>query len=89
MKTLASGIKIYWLANYTDEYFYGWKISSRQNRKIEATVTQDIGIEYSIMDNRLGWSFEVDNLADSESYDKFGESKPGRTFATKIRYSFR
>ena len=82
-------LKVWWSANYTDEYFYGWKISSRQNRKIEATFTQDIGIEYSIMDNRLGWSFEVDNLADSESYDKFGESKPGRTFATKIRYSFR
>ena len=82
-------LKVWWSANYTDEYFYGWKISSRQNRKIEAAFTQDIGIEYSIMDNRLGWSFEVDNLADSESYDKFGESKPGRTFATKIRYSFR
>lgn len=82
-------LKIWWSANYTDEYFYGWKISSRQNRKIEATFTQDIGVEYSIMDNRLGWSFEVDNLTDSESYDKYGESKPGRTFATKIRYSFR
>ena len=82
-------LKVWWSANYTDEYFYGWKISSRQSRKIESSFTQDIGVEYSIWDNKLGWSFEVDNLADSESFDKFGESKPGRSFATKIRYSFR
>ena len=82
-------LKVWWSANYTDEYFYGWKISSRQTRKIESSFTQDIGIEYSIWDNKLGWSFEVDNLADARSYDKFGESKPGRIFATKIRYSFR
>ncbi len=82
-------LKVWWSANYTDEYFYGWKISSRQSRKIESSFTQDIGIEYSIWDNKFGWSFEVDNLADARSYDKFGESKPGRSFATKIRYSFR
>lgn len=82
-------LKVWWSANYTDEYFYGWKISSRQSRKIKASFTQDIGIEYSIWDNKLGWSFEVDNLADARSYDKFGESKPGRSFSTKIRYSFR
>ena len=82
-------LKVWWSANYTDEYFYGWKISSRQNRKINASFTQDIGVEYSLWDNKLGWSFEVDNITDSESFDKFGESKPGRSFATKIRYSFR
>ncbi len=82
-------LKVWWSANYTDEYFYGWKISSRQSRKIKSSFTQDVGVEYSLWDNKLGWSFEVDNLADSESYDKFGESKPGRSFATKIRYSFK
>ena len=81
-------LKIWWGANFTDEYYYGWKISSRQNRKIEASFTQDIGIEYSIWENKLAWSFEVDNFLDTESYDNYGESKPGRTFATKIRYSF-
>ena len=82
-------LKVWWSANYTDEYFYGWKISSRQSRKIKSSFTQDVGVEYSLWDNKLGWSFEVDNLADSESYDKFGESKPDRSFATKIRYSFK
>jgi len=82
-------LKVWWSANYTDEYFYGWKISSRQSRKIKSSFTQDIGVEYSLWDNKLGWSFEVDNITDSESFDKFGESKPGRSFATKIRYSFK
>ena len=82
-------LKFWWSANYTDEYYYGWKISSRQSRKIEASFTQDLGIEYSVWDNKLAWSFEVDNFMDEIVYDKYGESKPGRTFATKIRYSFR
>lgn len=82
-------VKFWWAASYTDEYYYGWKISSRQSRKIEASFTQDLGIEYSVWDNKLAWSFEVDNFMDEIVYDKYGESKPGRTFATKIRYSFR
>ena len=82
-------VKFWWAANYTDEYYYGWKVSSRQSRKIDASFTQDLGVEYSVWDNRLAWSFEVDNFMDETVYDKYGESKPGRTFATKIRYSFR
>jgi len=82
-------VKFWWAANYTDEYYYGWRVSSRQSRKIEASFSQDLGIEYSVWDNKLAWSFEVDNFMDESVYDKYGESKPGRTFATKIRYSFR
>ena len=82
-------VKFWWAANYTDEYYYGWKVSSRQSRKIDASFTQDLGVEYSVWDNKLAWSFEVDNFLDETVYDKYGESKPGRTFATKIRYSFR
>ena len=82
-------VKFWWAANYTDEYYYGWRVSSRQSRKIEASFSQDLGIEYSVWDNKLAWSFEVDNFMDETVYDKYGESKPGRTFATKIRYSFR
>ncbi|MBQ2559298.1 MAG: TonB-dependent receptor plug domain-containing protein [Fibrobacter sp.] len=82
-------IKFWWAANYTGEYYYGWKVCSRQSRKIDASFTQDLGVEYSVWDNKLAWSFEVDNFMDETVYDKYGESKPGRTFATKIRYSFR
>ena len=81
-------LKLWWNANYTAEYYYGWKVSSRQNRKIDASFSQDIGIEYSIWENKLAWSFEVENFLDATVYDNYGESKPGRTFATKIRYSF-
>lgn len=86
----ADFLRLWWNANYTDEYYYAWrsKASTRNKKLIPSTFTQDIGIEYSICDNRLGWSFEIDNFMDAEAYDKYGESKPGRTFATKIRYSF-
>ena len=82
-------LKVWWNANYTAEYYYGWKISSRQDHTIPSAFTQDVGVEYSILDNKLAWSFEVDNLTGATVYDNYGESKPTRAYATKIRYSFR
>ena len=79
--------KLYWLANYTDDYYYGWKVSAKQDRTIPSSFSQDLGVEYSIMANKLSWSFEVKNFTDELVYDKYGESKPGRAFATKIKFS--
>lgn len=81
--------KIYYNASYTDEYYYSWKISKNQDRTIPKAFSQDIGIEYSVLANKLSWSFEVQNITDRLVYDLYGESKAGRTFATKIRYSFK
>ena len=79
--------KLYWLANYTDEYYYSWKVSKRQDRTIPSSFTQDLGVEYSILANMLSWNFEVRNFMDVRVYDKYGESKPGRAFATKVKFS--
>jgi outer membrane receptor protein involved in Fe transport len=79
--------KLYWFANYTDEYYYGWKVSAKQDRTIPSSFSQDLGVEYSIMANELSWNFEVKNFTDELVYDKYGESKPGRTFATKVKFS--
>ncbi len=82
-------VRVWWAANYTDEYYYGWKISSRQSRKIDASFSQDLGVEYSLWDDRLGMSFAVDDFMDATVYDKYGESRPGRVFSAKVRYGFR
>lgn len=79
--------KLYWFANYTDDYYYSWKVSAKQDRTIPSSFSQDVGVEYSVMANMLSWSFEVRNIADELVYDKYGESKPGRAFATKIKFS--
>lgn len=79
--------KIYWLANFADEYYYSWKVSKKQSRVIPSSFSQDIGIEYSIFANMLSWNFEVRNFTDETVYDKYGDSKPGRAFATKIKIS--
>ena len=79
--------KLYWFANYTDDYYYSWKVSAKQDRTIPSSFSQDIGVEYSIMANKLSWSFDVRNFTDELVYDKYGESKPGRAFATKIKFS--
>ena len=80
-------LKLYWFANYTDDYYYTWKVSKKQDRTIPSSFTQDLGVEYSIFANKLSWSFEVHNLTDERVYDKYGESKPGRAFATKVKFS--
>ena len=79
--------KLYWLANYTDEYYYSWKVSKKQDRTIPSSFSQDLGVEYAILANRLSWNFEVRNFMDELVYDKYGESKPGRAFATKIKFT--
>ena len=79
--------KLYWFANYTDDYYYSWKVSDKQDRTIPSSFTQDLGIEYSIMANKFSWSFDIKNLTDRLVYDKYGESKPGRAFATKVKFS--
>lgn len=79
--------KVYWLANYTDEYYYSWKVSNKQDRTIPSSFSQDLGVEYSILANKLSWNFEVRNFMDELVYDKYGESKPGRAFATKIKFT--
>jgi len=79
--------KLYWYGNFTDDYYYTWKVSKRQDRTIPSSFSQDLGVEYSILANKLSWSFEVKNFTDTRVYDKYGESKPGRAFATKIRFS--
>ena len=79
--------KLYWLANYTDEYYYSWKVSNKQDRTIPSSFSQDLGVEYSIFANKLSWNFEVRNFMDRLVYDKYGESKPGRAFATKIKFT--
>jgi outer membrane cobalamin receptor len=79
--------KFYWLANYTDEYYYSWKVSNKQDRTIPSSFSQDLGVEYSILANTLSWNFEVRNFMDELVYDKYGESKPGRAFATKIKFT--
>ena len=79
--------KLYWFANYTDDYYYSWKVSAKQDRTIPSSFSQDVGVEYSVMANMLSWSFEVRNIADELVYDKYGESKPGRAFATKVKFS--
>ena len=79
--------KFYWFANYTDDYYYSWKVSEKQDRTIPSSFSQDLGLEYSIMANKFSWSFEIRNFTDELVYDKYGESKPGRAFATKGKFS--
>lgn len=79
--------KIYWCANYTAKYYYDWQISDKQHRSIPSSVTHDAGFEYSIENNKVSWSIEAINISNRQVYDEYNLPKPGRTFATKLRFS--
>ena len=37
--------KLYWFANYTDDYYYSWKVSEKQDRTIQSSFSQDLAVE--------------------------------------------
>lgn len=80
--------KLFWSGSWTGEYSYNWKVSSRQSRVIPESWSQDAGVEYTLFKNALSWSLEVRNLMDKQIYDEYNLPKPGRTLATKVRFSF-
>ncbi|WP_169304714.1 TonB-dependent receptor [Chloroherpeton thalassium] len=78
--------KIYWDAEFTEEYYYNWKVSNRQSRIIPQSFVQDIGIQHSFH-NQYTFTFEVHNIFDNEVWNLYRMPLPGRTFHVKFRYT--
>jgi len=80
-------LKLFWEANWVDDYYYGWALSRLQDRKINAHVTQTAGVEYSFYDDSLTLSAEVRNLTDAEVTDVYNFPLMGRTYHLNLRYT--
>jgi vitamin B12 transporter len=80
--------KLFWSGSWTDAYDYNWRVSIHQNRSIPESWVQDAGMEYTLFRRALSWSLEVRNLGDRQVYDEYNLPKPGRTLATKLRFTF-
>ncbi len=83
-----SMFKLFWETNWADEYYYGWELSSYQNRKIEEQYSHTAGFEYSFNDDHYIISFEVRNLTDEEITDVFNYPLMGRTYHLNLRLNW-
>lgn len=79
--------RFYYEGSFTDKYYYGYKLSSNQNYNIPTTLIHTLGMEYAVMNRRLSFALECDNILDNERQTNFNYPLPGRTFQIKIRWT--
>jgi len=75
-------------AQFTEEYYYNWKISKNQTQVIPRSMVFDAGVRQAFMDNRLLLSFEAHNITGEEVWGQYQYPLPGRTFHIKLKYTF-
>ncbi|MES2629802.1 MAG: TonB-dependent receptor [Bacteroidota bacterium] len=81
-------IELYWQSFYT-RMFYRFFVEDgleEAKDKIPTQYTQNLGISYTLSQNRASLSVEVHNLADKDLFDNFGLQKPGRSYHVKLRW---
>lgn len=81
-----SMFKLFWETAWVDEYYYGWELSTYQDRKIDAQISHTAGAEYSFMNDSWTLSFEVSNLTDEDLTDVYNCPLPGTTYHFNLRY---
>lgn len=80
-----SKIKIFYDGTFVDEYFFEYRVSERQERKIPAYASHSTGVQVSFKGDRYVASVSMHNLADAPQFDQFNRPLPGRSF----RFFFR
>ena len=83
-----SMLKLFWETNWVDEYYYGWRLSRFQDRKIDAQTSHTAGFEYSFNEDEMILGFEVRNLTDEELTDVFNFPLMGRSYNLNLRYTW-
>ena len=78
--------RLYGDVAFTEEYLYDFEITKLQQRRIPRSLTFDVGLEHSFLNQRLFISGSIKNLADAELLSEFNRPLPGRSFGVKVRY---
>lgn len=79
--------RFYYEGSFTDKYYYGYKMSVNQSYEIPATCLHTVGAEYAIMNRRVSFALECDNILDSKRLSNFNYPLPGRTIQLKLRWT--
>jgi outer membrane receptor protein involved in Fe transport len=77
--------KVFWDAQFVDEFFYNYEVSVHQDRSIPASFVQHAGIHQSFLDDRFVICGEINNIFDKEKLSLFRMPLPGREFSLKVR----
>jgi len=75
-------------ADYTEEYFYAFEVSRRQERRIPHALTAAVGVEQTWLRTGVTVAAEVQNMTDARVLNLLNNPLPGRTFRLKLRYTF-
>ena len=83
------GLSIY--SNYqfvqTFNLFYAGGIDNADKAVIPRQHSLNAGINYSILNRRLSFTFECQNLLDNKLYDNYKLQKPGRNYRVKLNFN--
>jgi len=80
--------KIFWDAQFTEEFFFNWNVSKKQNRKIPTSFVQNVGVQQVFGKNKYSISAEVHNLFNKEVWNMYKMPLMGRSLHLKLRYTF-
>lgn len=79
-------LTLFWETNWVDEFYYGWHLSTLQDRKVDSQLSHTAGFEYSFHDDEITLGFEVRNLTDEDLTDVFNYPLMGRSYHLNLRY---
>jgi outer membrane receptor protein involved in Fe transport len=80
--------RVFYEASYTEEYFYAFELSRRQERRIPRALTHTVGLEQQWFRSGITLSAELQNLTDERVLNQFNQPLPGRSFRIKARYTW-
>lgn len=72
--------------SFIEEYFYKFKQSNYDEPKIPRSLTLNLGLEQSILNNSVLCGFQINNLTNQKILSEFNRPMPGRNYTLKIRY---
>lgn len=73
--------------SYTHEFFRNWESLASSGKAIIPTqAVHSLGINYSLMENKLNLGLSAKNITDEQVFDNWALQKPGRSFYMKLTY---
>jgi len=82
-----SRAKLFYESLFTEEYFFAFEVSQRQERRIPRALTHNVGGEIAWLNQGITISAEVQNLTDADILNLFNQPLPGRALRLKLRYT--
>lgn len=79
--------RVYYDANYVNEFFYDYEVSVNQRRRIPTYLNHNLGAQLNFLGARVSLAVEAGNLGDAQRFDEFARPLPGRTLRLFLRWT--